>query len=48
MADPTVVDGASQGDVDARTNEKAERAVEEAKQAYYGPDLPVGFEFYRQ
>jgi hypothetical protein len=36
--------------VDARgANEQAERAVtaaEEAKQAYYGPDLPVGFDFY--
>ena len=45
MADPTVVDGASQGDVDARgRNEKAERAVtaaEGVKRAYYGPDLPA-------
>jgi hypothetical protein len=50
MADPTVVDGASQGDVDARgRNEKADRAVtaaEGVKRAYYGPDLPAGFDFY--
>ena len=50
LFDPTVVDGAAPADVHARaTHAATPRAVvaaEEEKRNYYGPDMPVGFEFY--
>ena len=49
-ADPTLVDGLTAGDVEARTrNAEAPRAVvaaEADKVKYYGPDVPAGTSFF--